>query len=174
MRHLQKLLSTLIVADFARLTCSLEGSRLGPRNSTKWRETGRRWIGILATIYSSFLSSFHFSTFFSSREQKHCCSRACCFGVTLICILYCFPLPIILTEQTMAFTQSCHDFCLRSCNSVKRRRWGQRSAITATIFGVNVNHLPTVVALPIRSFMLANSIYLCFASANHQRLFLEL
>ena len=134
MRHLQKLLSTLIVADFARLTCSLEGSRLGPRNSTKWRETGRRWIGILATIYSSFLSSFHFSTFFSSREQKHCCSRACCFGVTLICILYCFPLPIILTEQTMAFTQSCHDFCLRSCNSVKRRRWGQRSAITATFF----------------------------------------
>ena len=73
MRHLQKLLSTLIVTDCETLTCSLEGSRLGPRKATKWREAGRRWMGILATIYSLFLSSFHFSTFFSSREQKHCC-----------------------------------------------------------------------------------------------------
>ena len=63
----------------------------------------------------------------------------------------------------MAFTQSRHDFCLRSCSSVKRRRWGQRSAITATFFGEVVNHLPTVVALPIRSFVLADTISLfCF------------
>ena len=110
------------------------------------------------------------STLISCREQKHShCCHLLLEGVLLWChsdptfvLVKDFPLPIIQTEQTMAFTQSCHDFCLRSCNSVKRRRWGQRSAITATFFGEVVNHLPTVVALPIRSFMLANSIYLCF------------
>ena len=74
-----------------------------------------------------------------------------------------FLLPFIQTEQTMAFTQSRHDLCLRSCNTVKRRRWGQRSGITTTFFREVVNHLPTVVALPIRSFMLADTISLfCF------------
>ena len=121
------------------------------------------------------------STFFSSRKQKHCCYLLLegvlllwCHSDPTFVLVKDFPLPIIQTEQTMAFTQSSHDLCLRSCNSVKRRRWGQRSAITATFFGVDVNHLPTVVALPSRSFMLANSIYLCFASANRQRLFPEL
>ena len=136
-------------------------------------------MGILATIYSLFLSSFHFN--FDLKPRAETLLPFAARGSALWChsdptfvLVKDFPLPIIQTEQTMAFTQSRHDLCLRSCNSVKRRRWGQRSAITTTFFGEVVNHLPTVVALSIRSFMLANSIYLCFASANHQRLFLEL